>query len=122
MPRVFLIARVDEQDVALAHVGGVLYHLARVHVVIVHFVGDIRDDRIANEFVERHALDVPAAGDEVFFTVEMSSSMVHELDFLAIDLLRVEAFLVPDFRVVIGRPRRSVLAPRLRQVVHLVSV
>jgi len=122
VPGVLLVARMNEEDVTLPDVGDVLDHVAGVDTVVTYLIGDVGHDGVADEFVQRHRRDVAPAGDEVFLAVEVGPGVVHELDLLPVDLLGIQALLVPHLRVVVGGPGRRVPRPRLGQVVHLIVV
>ena len=123
VPRIAVVAGIDDQDVALLHLDLVGDHLRRVDGIVGDLLGDVHDDAGADPFAQRHVADRAAGGIEVDFTVHVGADVVGGGDDLAVGALAHvgagEALEVLDAQRHVRRPRRRVHAEAHRQVEHL---
>lgn len=72
-----VVAGVNDQDVALAHLDAVLDHLGRIDLVVARGVREVDDDAGADEkVVQRQLGNVLAGGEKVDLAVEVGAQVV----------------------------------------------
>ncbi len=111
--------RVEDEDIALAHLHALLYHLGGIDGKVVHLVGEVNDDARAACPLDGDFVDCFAAGEEVARAVEVGSDVDGALDVLGVDTVLGLALEILDLEGRVIGPEGGVDAERLREVVEL---
>ena len=117
VPAVAMIAGVDDENVAFAHLDAVLDHLGRVDVVIARGVGEIDDAAGTDEeIVQVERGDVFAGGEKVNLAVKVRAEVVRVRDELPVRAVGRKPLEILDLQRLVRGPRRRGDAERDREV------
>ena len=111
-------ARVQNQNVAFADVGfGLLDHLGRDDGPVGDFTGEVDDDAMVDQIIERQRSHVAlAAVGRVHGTVEMGADMERGLDTLRDDHLRLQVLRVIHLVAGVAHPARRMHVHDVREI------
>ena len=113
VPAVAMIAGVDDEDVAFAHLDAVFDHLGCVDVVIACDVREVNDDAGTDEkIVEVERRNVFAGREKVNLAVEMRAEVVRVRDELSVRAVGRKPLEVLDLERLVRGPRRRANAER----------
>ena len=105
IPAVTMIAGVDDENVALAHLDALFDHLGCVDVVIARDIGEINDDALSDEkIVEVERGNVLARRVKVNFAVEVRAEVIRVREQLPVRAVGCESLEIFELKRLVRGP------------------